>query len=241
VTSRQSYEPSDAFDFVRRLAQASSRRQFLQWAGLTVAVATVACDDDGEDITEPGNGGASNDDVSLGTGDTAVLNYAYALEQLEASFYTIVVQGPPGDATEDELALLTDIRDHEVAHRDLLASTLGDAAIPRLQFTFGDVQFGDRDAMLGTARDLEDLGVAAYNGVAQRITDPANLALAGKIVSVEGRHAAVIRDLLEPLTSAFAGEDVVDDRGLDRARIPSEVLQDARAFITNSIYASGLA
>jgi hypothetical protein len=77
--------------------------------------------------------------------------------------------------------------------------------------------------------------------VAQRITDPANLALAGKIVSVEGRHAAVIRDLLEPLTSAFAGEDVVDDRGLDRARIPSEVLQDARAFITNSIDASGLA
>ena len=36
----------------------------------------------------PGPGTA---DVNLGTGDTGVLNYAYALEQLEAAFYTQVV------------------------------------------------------------------------------------------------------------------------------------------------------
>ncbi|HWV65036.1 ferritin-like domain-containing protein [Chitinophaga sp.] len=32
--------------------------------------------------------------MSLGSGDVAVLNYAYALEQLEAAFYTQVVLTP---------------------------------------------------------------------------------------------------------------------------------------------------
>ena len=41
---------------------------------------------------------------------------------------------------------------------------------------------------------LEDLGVAAYNGQA-RLSAPGALAAAARIVSVEARHAAWIRDL----------------------------------------------
>lgn len=241
----QSYEPSDAFDFVRQLAEATSRRRFLQWAGITVAVATVGCDDDGGDITEPGGGtGSGNNgarEVSLGSGDNGVLNYAYALEQLEATFYTIVVGGPYTDATEEEIAILTDIRDHEVVHRDFLAASLGNNAIARLSFTFSGLDFTSRDAVLEAARSFEDLGVAAYNGVAARIIDPTSLLLAGKIVSVEARHASAIRDLLEPLTEAFAGDDVVDGQGLDRSLTPAQVLQQADPFITTTINATGLA
>jgi hypothetical protein len=245
VKRLQSYEPSDAFDVVRQLAEATGRRRFLQWAGVTVAVATVGCDDDGGDITEPGGGtGSGNDgarEVSLGSGDNAVLNYAYALEQLEAAFYTIVVGGPYTDATPEEIAILTDIRDHEVIHRDFLAGVLAGNAIARLSFTFSGLDFTSRDAVLEAARSFEDLGVAAYNGVAARIVDPTSLLLAGKIVSVEARHAAAIRDMLEPLSGAFAGNDVVDPQGLDRSLTPAQVLQQADPYITTTINASGLA
>ena len=59
-----------------------------------------------------------------------------------------------------------------------------------------------------TARTFEDLGVSAYNGAGQLLTVAANLLTAGKIVSVEARHAAAIRDLLVP--NSFAASDVVD-------------------------------
>ncbi len=45
-----------------------------------------------------------------------------------------------------------------------------------------------------TAIRLEELGLAAYNGAAASLT-PEALADASRIVSVEARHAAWIRDL----------------------------------------------
>ena len=58
--------------------------------------------------------------------------------------------------------------------------------------------------MLKAAADFEDLGVAAYNGAAQYLSTADNLGLAGKIVSVEARHASAIRDLLTPKSADFA-------------------------------------
>src|SRR3712207_279233 len=43
-------------EFLSRLARATSRRSFLQWSGMTIAVAVSGCgddDDDGGDITTP--------------------------------------------------------------------------------------------------------------------------------------------------------------------------------------------
>ena len=37
---------------------------------------------------------AKSSAVDLGSGDTGVLNYAYALEQLEAAFYTQLLAAP---------------------------------------------------------------------------------------------------------------------------------------------------
>ena len=85
--------------------------------------------------------------------------------------------------------------------------------------------------MLTTASKFEDLGVSAYNGGGAAITDPRHLAIAGSIVSVEARHAAILRDLMASLTPSFAGPDVVDGAGLDVARRPSEVLGIAAPFI----------
>jgi len=220
-------------NFLDRLARTTGRRTFLHWAGLTIGVVALGCGDDDDDGgTGPGT------DVNLGTGDTGVLNYAYALEQLEAAFYTQVVASFYAGAPAAEQTMLTDIKNHEVIHRDFFKAALGAAAIADLTVTFASVNFSDRMRVLEAARTFEDLGVSAYNGAGQLLTVPANLVTAGRIVSVEARHAAAIRDLIT--ADSFAGSDVINAQGLDVVRTPTAVLQAADPFITTTINASGL-
>lgn len=225
--------PGSEITLLQQLASVTSRRRFLQWAGVTVGVALVAgCDDDG--LTGPTR-------ATFGTGDVGILNYAYALEQLEAAFYTRVVATPYTGISGAELAILTDIRDHEIVHREFLKTALGPAAIGTLAFDFTSVTFSSRGSVLGTAKVFEDLGVGAYNGAGQLLADANLLLVAGKIVSVEARHASAIRDLLNPGSADFAGDDVVTvSGGLDRALAPNDVLTAADPFITNAVDASGL-
>ncbi len=222
-------------------AEAATRRSFLRALGLGGSIVLLpgvfaACGDDDDDnggIINPPPGGAVV--LNLGT-DIGIINYAYALEQLEAAFYTEVVTKFSTNGINDatERAILTDIRNHEVIHRDFLKLALGDAAIPNLSVNFGTAT-SSRQAALETARTFEDLGVAAYNGAGKYLANVNNLLLAGKIVSVEGRHAAVIRDILGTTGREFAGDDVVDSQGLDRAFEPAVVLSAADPFITTTI------
>jgi len=201
------------------------RRTFLKYAGMGAALITAGsiagCSDDDNEGTG----------VSLGTGDTAVLNYAYALEQLEAAFYAQVVLTPYSGIPDAELEFLTDIRDHEIAHREFFRKALAGSAIQDLAVDFSSVDFSKRDSVLATAKTFEDLGVAAYNGAARYITTPAFLVLAGKIVSVEARHAALIRDLIS--NGSFSSD--ADANGLDFIKKPRDVFAAAGAFIKTQI------
>jgi hypothetical protein len=179
--------------------------------------------------------------VNLGSGDTGVLNYAYALEQLEAAFYIRVIQNKYSGMTAEEEQILTDLRDHEIGHRDFFKAALGSAAIPDLEVDFSSVNFNNRASVLGTAKTFEDLGVAAYNGAGKLLTDVNLLLIAGKIVSVEARHAAAIRSLLNPKSADFSGDDIVmAATGLDDQKAPSDVLMLAAPFIKTRINASSL-
>lgn len=211
-----------------------SRRNFLRYAGVAgVAAGTVvigaSCNKDDND---------NNNGVNLGSGDTGVLNYAYALEQLEAAFYTQVALTPYSGISAYETALLTDIRDHEIAHREFFKNALGGSAIQGLEVDFSSINFSSRDSVLATAKAFEDLGVSAYNGAGKLITSPDYLLLAGKIVSVEARHAALIRDLIS--NGTFADNSVIDANGLDKSRSPNEVLGIAGAYLKTQINASNL-
>ena len=212
----------------------TSRRRLLKWSG--AAAATVAV----SGVWLPNFGISAALAADLGEGDVGILNYAYALEQLEAAFYAQVIDTPYEGITTEETALLTDIRDHEVEHRDFLKGALADGAIPDLEVDFSAVDFTDRASVLGTAMVFEDLGVSAYNGAGKLIEDVAYLAEAGRIVSVEARHAAAIRDLLNPNSVSFAGDDVVDENGLDVVNDPAAVLAAADPFIVTEVTANSL-
>jgi len=223
-----------------------SRRKFFNYAGLSAAVmvAGTACQKDyrGGIPTAPF---AQNDPknkpentVNLGKGDIGILNYAYALEQLEAAFYIKVVSSFYSGASAKEQEYLTDIRDHEIAHREFFKNVLGDKAIGNLLVDFSSINFNDRGSVLGTAKAFEDLGVSAYNGAGQLLQSPDYLLFAGKIVSVEARHAATIRDLIS--YGSFADSDVVNEQGLDVVRTPQEVLAIADKFIVTKIIANNL-
>lgn len=239
-------EPADGkLGFLAGLGRATGRRAFLKWGGMTVAVVAVgaACSDDGNNgggVFAPKGGGSTLTTVNLGSGDVGVLNYAYALEQLEAAFYTQVIASPFSGMTAAETALLTDIRDHEIAHRDFFKAALGTAAIRGLTPDFSAVNFSSRDSVLTTARTFEDLGVSAYNGAGRLLTNASYLLAAGKIVSVEARHAAALRDLIAPKTTAFAGDDVVDANGLDVKNTPTAVLAAADPFVKDPISGASL-
>lgn len=214
-----------------------SRRNFLVFTGISAAAVTLGIQGCKEDsvITPIGTG------VDLGSGDVGILNYAYALEQLEAAFYIKVMESPYSGMTAEESSILADIRDHEIAHRDFFKAAIGSAAIPSLAVNFSSINFADRGSVLNTAKAFEDLGVSAYNGAGYYITNATYLELAGKIVSVEARHAAAIRDLLNPRSADFAGDDVVNaTSGLDIQRKPSQVLPIAAAYLSTTVTANSL-
>ncbi|UOG74122.1 ferritin-like domain-containing protein [Hymenobacter tibetensis] len=231
---------SDEAAFAKPLYVPIKRRSFFMYAGATAGATALllsGCeDDDGGGMTTPGT-------VNLGSGDVGVLNYAYALEQLEAAFYAQVVATPYTGISTDERTALTAIAKHEAIHRDFFKAAIPAAsAIPGLTPNFSAVNFSDRNSVLTTARTFEDLGVGAYNGAGRLIGDTMEgknyLLLAGKIVSVEGRHAAYIRDLLT--AGSFAGSDVVNAQGLDQALTPAVVLAAAQPFIRETINGSNI-
>jgi hypothetical protein len=219
-------------------AENLSRRRFIRWTGLFTASVAVIGTASGISSCKKTDNPPVTTGVNLGSGDVGVLNYAYALEQLEAAFYIKVVSSPYSGISSAETAYLTDIRDHEIAHREFFKSALGTNAIGALEVDFSSINFGSRDSVLATSKAFEDLGVSAYNGAGKLLTDVNNLLIAGKIVSVEARHAALIRDLIA--YNSFADATVVDSNGLDMARTPSQVLSIAGAYIKTKIDASHL-
>ncbi len=205
------------------------RRSFLQYAGAGAAIVALTA------------AGCKKDRVVVDSSvtldfkdDFGVLNYAYALEQLEAAFYIKVASAPPSGFSSAERAYFQDIQFHEIAHREFFKAALGTAAIGNLEVDFSSINFSDRTSVLGAARAFEDLGVGAYNGAGVRLKNTTFLLAAGKIVSVEARHAAYVRELISPGTFASAPQ-VTFSNGLDMALTPDVVLAAASTYIKTKI------
>src|SRR5687768_16790558 len=108
------------------------RRAFLLYSGAGLAASAfefAGCEDTTTVVPTVNNGKSNNasartqeDDntVYLGSGDIGLLNYAYALEQLEAAFYSTVVAEANFSSifSEEEQTILMDLEKHEIVHRE---------------------------------------------------------------------------------------------------------------------------
>jgi len=213
------------------------------YAGATAGATALVLAGCSKDDSAPGT-------VDVGSGDTGVLNYAYALEQLEAAFYAQVLTGKyftsltASGADAAEKQIFTDLALHEKIHADFFKAALGSNAIKALTPDFSKIDFTNRTSVLSAAQSFEDLGVQAYNGAGRYITDPNYLTLAGKIVSVEARHAALIRDLISynsfvgPVNNATVTDNSIIDPSttsatarMEQSKSPSAVLTIANNFL----------
>jgi Ferritin-like domain len=144
--------------------------------------------------------------------DRTILNFALLLEYLQAAFYREALSGDLLSGELREFAQTVGANENE--HVAFLRSALGKDARTKPRFRFDDA-LRSEDTFVRTAVILEDTGVAAYNGQAANLTKEALLP-ALRLVSVEGRHAAWIRDL--------AGEDpapLAADPGRSAAAVTS--------------------
>jgi hypothetical protein len=272
---------SQAIAAADKTSEGFGRRRFLAWSS-TALLGAIAFGGKlpglsiEQALAQTPGGAAMGKAVDLGEGDVGILNYAYALEQLEAAFYTQVTKTPYASMASADTDILSAIRDHEIAHRDFFKAALKKNAIPALEVDFTKIDFNSRDSVLKTAMTFEDLGVAAYNGAGQLLKKEEYLLLAGKIVSVEARHATAIRYLIGMKgnagananagnngntvgsnatngnnngnanngntnnNNAFDDTAVVNDKGLDRAQKPSEVLATAGPFVKTPITADDI-
>jgi hypothetical protein len=179
--------------------------------------------------------------------DLGPLNYAYALEQLEGAFYGLVIGLDNFSSLfpdSNERNLLRDLAGHEGVHRDFLRAAItaanSSALIPDLTPNLDAFDLSSRESILTLALTFEDLGVAAYNGAGRYIANDSYLTIAGKIVSVEARHAAAIATALNgssDIPKLGAAGVINPDNGLDRAFAPDTVLNAAQDFVQNDLSA----
>ena len=123
--------------------------------------------------------------------DAEILNFALIVETLQARFYEAGLKSAKLSGELRQFA--QEVGDHERQHVAFIKDALGNGVKPLPKLSLGD-SASSADKFRTAAVALEDIGLAAYNGQATNLT-PGTLAAAAKIVSVEARHAAWVRDL----------------------------------------------
>ncbi|MDA0168491.1 ferritin-like domain-containing protein [Solirubrobacter taibaiensis] len=176
-----------------------TRRATLETAALALAGVTVG----GVVLGEHADPALSRPSAKQ---DAEILNFALLLEFIQAAFHA---EGLQRAKLTGELRTFSQTAvKHEDEHVAALQAALGSAARTAPKIDFGD-DTANEDAFSLAALKLEDLGVAAYTAQAPNLTTPA-LKAAARIVSVESRHAAWIRDIRGMNPAPTAAEPAID-------------------------------
>jgi hypothetical protein len=173
----------------------SSRRNFLKTAAWTGA-ALSAMGIGGFGVAVRRAEAEGEYETYEGLGDAAIVAFAYQLELLEGTFYAEGVEA--GIFVDAFLEQIVAIRDHEMAHADALAATLGQlgAEVPATpQFTFPGGTFSDAATFLELAATFEPVGIGAYQGAAPALKSKDILAAAISIHNAECQHRCAINIL----------------------------------------------
>lgn len=151
--------------------------------------------------------------------DLEILNFALTLEHLEARAYREAIAS--GRLMGPQLAAAQLYGRQEAEHVTLLtgAITMAGGTPVREQARYNFPAFSDQGSTVFFLSTLEDVGVGAYTGAARFIQSKAILAVAGGIVQVEARHAAILRifagkpPVPGPLDAVFTRAQVLAQAG----------------------------
>lgn len=147
--------------------------------------------------------------------DIRILNFLLLLEFLQEDLYSEALAA--GNLRGELERFARECGEHEREHVSSLRSVLGGQARTKPAFQFGDV-LGREGRFAAAALTLEETAVAAYIGQAANLTPERRVAVA-RIVSVEARHAAWIRDFVGRLPAPNAA---------DRAKTPEGAMATIR-------------
>ncbi len=216
-----------AHEAVEGLHADDSRRGFLKKAGLAGGAmlgggALIGA------LTPAGAAaaGKGRPPAKFGKGDIGILNYALTLEYLEAAFYNEASANNAKKSflsSAQEQAFLKQTTADENAHVKFLKKALGKKAVAAPKVDFGATT-SDHDSFIKTAVALENTGVGAYAGQALNIANPAYIAAALSIWSVEARHASVAGLLLKPTPA-----NISPNGAFDKPKTASQVLKAVEA------------
>lgn len=212
-----------------QLWDVATRRDFLRVAGIGGMVVLLpslfaACDDAGDSLTGVNRPADQTVVLDLRT-DLGIFNFLFLFEQTEVAFYNAAVASSAfAGMTAEQREVLSDLRAVETIHREFLRAFLGSNGVGNASFNTSTINTAAATAasILRTAEMLEDTGVATQIGLGKYIQSADNLAIAGKVNSVEARHVAAIRDIREAtgiITTGvsagtrFAGDDIVVPTG----------------------------
>jgi hypothetical protein len=134
--------------------------------------------------------------------ETRILNFLLLLEYVQQDLYSEALAA--GKLTGELERFAQESSGHEREHVALLRTELGRQARERPTFRFGDALVR-QGRFAAAALTLEETAVAAYIGQAANLTPERRQAVA-RIVSVEARHAAWIRDYVGRLPAPYAAD-----------------------------------
>lgn len=205
-----------------------SRRKFLNYAGVFAGAGLLIASCKKDDVQPT----ADDDTINLGSNDTGLLNYAYLLQQLEAAFYIQVIKTPYSGMTKTEAGIFTEIRDHDIVHREVLKNYLGTEGIPpSLENDWSSINFDDKNSVMAKAKYFEEIAVAGLNGICRLLISAEHLLLLSKMTVVDARHSAIINDFVTPGTFA----EKADSNGMEVSQDPQSSLDITRKFFKKNI------
>jgi hypothetical protein len=192
------------------------------------------------------------------TADFKVLNYALALEALEADLYVQALQRLTTGGNQNSLGLQInglgisssepDVRYAQLfgrverEHRDFLNTALGtESLLTKAPFNTAKFDFGmnnrSREQVLDLLYTIEQTGTTAYLGAIPSFETKTYLRVAGGIQATEARHTAVIAAVYNQLFGATTkpiAPAYSENNGIDPLAAPDTVLAAASQFIVLS-------
>ena len=161
-----------------------------------------------DDMGDGGMGGMGGGNVT----DVDILNFALALEHLEAAYYNEFLDEYSESDVERADAIgkqfadpklrfatyqeISSIRDHEEAHVEALTQTINDLGGTPVEAAEYEFPYDSLEEFVKFSARVEAVGTSAYAGAGPLIDNKDVVAAALSIHSVEARHTSYFRALI---------------------------------------------